>query len=152
MATVAVRNLTRRTAPRFPYQAIATAVLPGWDISLAYLTDAKAQAMNQALRKKSYIPNVLSYESGDKSGEIAICLAEAKRQAPSYNMGYDAFVAYLFIHGCLHLKGHPHGPTMDKMERVLMTRFSALSSPTNAPTTHSHRHRHRHAPDKGRRR
>ena len=152
MSTVDVRNLTRRTAPRFAYQAIAAKVLPGWELSLAYLTDAKAQEANYTLRKKSYVPNVLSYETGTKSGEITICLAEAKRQAPSYFMEYDEFVAYLFIHGCLHLKGYPHGPTMDKMERVLLARFSALSSPTNAPKTNSNRHRHRHAPDKGRRR
>ncbi len=152
MTTVDVRNLTRRAAPRFPYQKIAEAALPGWELSLAYLTDAKAKSMNQALRKKSYIPNVLSYETGKKSGEIAICLAEAKRQAPSYGLSYTDFVAYLFIHGCIHLKGHPHGPTMDKMERALMARFSSVPTPTNATTKNSNRNRHRNSSDENRRR
>jgi rRNA maturation RNase YbeY len=121
--SVSIRNFTRRAAPRASFDAIAAAVLPGWDISLVFAGPARAKALNQKLRKKSYVPNVLSYESGVKSGEIIICLEVAKKQARSYEMTYADFVPYLFIHGCLHLKGHPHGTTMDRRERELLARY-----------------------------
>jgi len=124
MANVSIKNLTRRPSPRFAYTAVAETVLPGWDISLVFVTPAKARALNEQLRAKTYTPNVLSYEVGDKSGEILICLAEAEGQAPAHAMTARVFVLYLFIHGLLHLKGWAHGVTMEQCERKLLKRFS----------------------------
>jgi rRNA maturation RNase YbeY len=150
---LSIRTMTRRTpAPGFPFEKAAKTVLPGWDLSLAFVGETRAKAMNLALRKKAYVPNVLSYETTgpekSKSGEIIICPAVAKRQAPSYGMPYETFVGYLFIHGLFHLKGMPHGHTMERAERDLLSRIA----PYTHATTHRHRNRHRHLPDKGRRR
>jgi len=135
MAGVDVRTLTRRQAPVLPFTEIAKSTLPGWDISLAFVGEKRAQDLNISLRKKTYIPNVLSYETGTKSGEIVICLQEARRQAPKYDMTYETFVAFLFIHGSLHLKGMPHGATMEKRERDILSRFICVpSTTTNGPT------------------
>ena len=79
------------------------------------------------LRNKSYVPNVLSYESGKNSGEIIICLSVAKQQASSYDLSYRNFTAFLFIHGLLHLKGLPHGSTMEQHERTLLKRFTGAT-------------------------
>ena len=155
MAGVSIKNLTRRTlAPRFAYDAVAASVLPGWDISLAFVGPKKAQELNELLRKKSYVPNVLSYIAGSKNGEIIICLEEARRQASSYRMSEQEFVLYLFIHGLLHLKGWAHGVTMEKCERTLVAKFAASAAhPLPNVTTHRNRNRHRHVPGKtGRRR
>lgn len=124
MATVAITNLTRRPVPRFAYAKIAAAVLPGWDISLVFVGPTRAQKLNVQLRKKSYIPNVLSYAVGEKNGEVFICLEEAARQAPAHDMSSRIFVLYLFIHALLHLKGWPHGATMEQWERKLLARFA----------------------------
>lgn len=148
MASIDIRNFTRRPAPRVPFGALASAALPAWELSLVFAGRTRATSLNKRLRGKTYTPNVLSYESGTRSGEIIICLDVAKRQAPSYGLSYPDFVAYLFIHGMMHLKGHPHGPTMEKHEHLLMSKF-VRTFPTNE-TTNSHRHRHRHAPNKGR--
>ncbi len=121
--TVDIRNFTRRATPRLPFQDAVAAVLPGWDISLVFAGETRAQKLNQALRKKDYVPNVLSYESGPKSGEIIICLSVADRQAPSYGLSPKNYCLYLFIHGLHHLKGHPHGATMEQRERALLARF-----------------------------
>jgi rRNA maturation RNase YbeY len=127
MATVDIRNFTRRAAPGFPYKKIAEAVAPGWDISLVFAGTKRAQHLNKVLRKKSYVPNVLSYESGKKSGEIIICLEVAKKQAPSYDLSYKDFVAFLFIHGLLHLIGRAHGTTMERHERLILKRFTGAN-------------------------
>jgi probable rRNA maturation factor len=110
---------------KFPFDTAYTHILPAWDISLAFAGTKRAQRMNKALRNKDYIPNVLSYETGKNSGEIVICLLEAKKQAPEYDMSYTQFVGFLFIHGLLHLKGEQHGATMEKQERLLLKRFTS---------------------------
>ncbi|MES2931545.1 MAG: rRNA maturation RNase YbeY [Patescibacteria group bacterium] len=121
------RNFTKSPIPKFPYQDALTATLPGWDMSLVFAGSTRAQSMNIRLRGKDYVPNVLSYESGTKSGEIVICLEVAKKQAPDYDMTYTEFVGFLFIHGCLHLKGERHGATMERKERLLLKRFTSQS-------------------------
>jgi len=138
--TLDTRNFTRRNpAPGVPFLKIAEAVLPGWDISLVFAGETRAQSLNVALRNRDYIPNVLSYETGSKSGEIIICPAVAKRQAPSYGLSYKNFIAFLFIHGLLHLKGQPHGATMEKQERAILARFLLSTTSLNG-TTNRNRH------------
>ena len=132
------RNFTKSRAPSFPYAKAVEQALPGWDISLVFAGERRARSLNIALRNKDYIPNVLSYESGKKSGEIIICLPEAKRQAPRYEMSYAHFAGYLFIHGLFHLAGKRHGPTMEREERALLARL--VSIPLSNGTTHRHRH------------
>ncbi len=135
-----IRNFTRRPpAPGVPFSAIAKAVLPHWEISLVFAGETRAQQLNIALRNKDYIPNVLSYVTGDKSGEIIICPAIAKKQAPLYGLKERDCVAYLFIHGLLHLKGHPHGATMELHERTFLARFGFKSPTTTNGSTNRNR-------------
>jgi probable rRNA maturation factor len=138
--TLDIRNFTRHApAPGVPFSKITEAVLPGWDISLVFAGETRAQSINMRLRNKDYIPNVLSYETGNKSGEIIICPTVARKQAPLYGLPYTDCVAYLFIHGLLHLKGHPHGTTMERYERTYLARFDFKSPSTNG-TTNRNRH------------
>lgn len=129
--TIDIKNFTRRSVPRFAYARVAEEVLPGWDISLAFVGPAKARALNKQLRNKDYTPNVLSYAVGDKSGEIIICLSEAAKQAPNYNLPPTTYTLYLFIHGLLHIKGWAHGGRMEQCERKLVAKYG---------TSNSHRH------------
>lgn len=124
MSSLDIRNMTRQRTVKFPFDTAYTHILPSWDVSLAFVGTKRAQQMNKALRNKDYTPNVLSYETGKNSGEIVICLLEAKKQARSYNMTYPNFVGFLFIHGLLHLKGEQHGATMEKQERLFLKRFT----------------------------
>jgi probable rRNA maturation factor len=130
MSKLDIRNFTRSKSPVFPFARALELVLPGWEISLVFAGEQRAQSLNMQLRDKDYVPNVLSYVSGKKSGEIIICPNVAKRQAPSYGLSYSAMVGFLFIHGCLHLKGLRHGATMDKQEREILSRFTKLTSST----------------------
>jgi len=140
MTTLDIRNFTRsRPAAGIPFQKLTEAVLPGWEVSLVLAGETRAQALNVALRNKDYIPNVLSYETGKKSGEIIICPAVAKRQAASYGLSQKNFIGYLFIHGLLHLEGHPHGATMERLERALLARFGLGTISFNG-TTNRNRH------------
>ncbi|MFA6414983.1 MAG: rRNA maturation RNase YbeY [Candidatus Paceibacterota bacterium] len=155
--SVDIKNLTRqhlKVGAGVAFSAIASDVLPGWDISLVFVGPTRARDLNKQLRGKEYTPNVLSYALDSTNGEIIICLAEAQKQAPAYGMNERQFVLYLFIHGVLHLKGWAHGATMEQCERKLVAKFVTRTvRPLPNETTHSHRNRHRHVPSKdGRRR
>ncbi len=123
MSSLDIRNFTRSAPAVFPFQKALDATLPGWDISLVFAGEKRAQALNVQLRAKDYTPNVLSYVSGKKSGEVIICPSVAKKQAPSYELSYDAMIGFLFIHALLHLKGMAHGATMERREREMLSQF-----------------------------
>ncbi|MDO8517761.1 MAG: rRNA maturation RNAse YbeY [bacterium] len=72
---------------------------------------------------KNDASNVLAFPLSKNSGEILLCPATARTQCKAYGMNERVFVAYLFIHGLLHLRGIPHGVTMERMEHKIAKRF-----------------------------
>jgi probable rRNA maturation factor len=150
MPSLSTRNMTRSKAPSAPFVKIAKSILPKHDLSLVFVGETTALNMNKSLRKKTYVPNVLAYEIGKNSGEVIICLSVAKKQAPSYGMSYSEYAGYLFIHALLHLKGYPHGATMDKQERAAFARINGVPFPNES--TNRNRNRYRNSPNENRRR
>jgi rRNA maturation RNase YbeY len=150
---LSIRNDTRRPTPRLPFARAADAVLPGWELSLAFVGPAAARDLNERLRGKEYIPNVLSYTLGDAHGEIIICLAEAEKQAPAHGLPYRPFVLYLFIHALLHLKGFSHGAMMERWEKNILAQCTVREASCDHEQAATHRdgHRRRHLPRAGRR-
>lgn len=60
----------------------------------------------------------IDYETGNiMLGSIVICLDQAKRQAEEYNHSLTREVAYLTVHGILHLLGYDH---MEDDEKAIM--------------------------------
>lgn len=107
---------------------IADAILgKRYAVSLVFIGEARAQKLNVAHRNKTYIPNILSFPYDDRTGEIFICPRVAAREAKQH--GYKSvtkYITFLFIHGCLHLKGYDHSDTMDALERKWSKRFDVL--------------------------
>ena len=115
---------TVKSYPTFPYEVMKDAILgKNYVLSLAFVGEARAQKLNIAYRQKDYIPNVLSFPLDETTGEIFICPEVAKKQAKDFDLSIDGYIAYLFIHGCVHLKGHDHGDTMDKLEQKYVKQF-----------------------------
>ena len=103
---------------RIPTKQLKDAVLgKTYDLSVAFLSETQMRkAMHYrygAAAKNKKIANVLSFPLSKTSGEILIC----KKAAPPFTP------AYLLIHGLLHLKGRPHGVTMEREERRLLKEF-----------------------------
>jgi rRNA maturation RNase YbeY len=92
-------------------------------LSLVLATDSMARKLNKRYRKKEYTPNVLAFPLDQKTGEIVLDLAQAKREHATRGESYRYFVALLIIHAMLHLKGHRHGGTMEKQEKALLLKF-----------------------------
>ena len=120
---------TVRRYPRLPYDAIKDAILgEGYHLSLVMIGEARARRLNEENRNKSYVPNVLSFPLDRTHGEIFITPARAAVEAKRYSLTPRAYVGYLFIHGCLHLKGHTHGATMERAEQRWLETFILRSS------------------------
>ena len=116
---------TTKTYPKLPYEAIADAILgKRYAVSLVFIGDTRAKRLNEDTRGKDYIPNVLSFELAEQAGEIYIAPTVARREATKFDLSPQGYIGYLFIHGCLHLKGLPHGDEMDRLEAKYRKQFN----------------------------
>ncbi len=89
---------------------------PKYDLSVVFLSEKEMRkAMKYRYEKIAgkKTSNVLSFSLSKTSGEILIC--------PSAAAPYS--LAYLFIHGCLHLKGKKHSDTMEREENRILKKF-----------------------------
>jgi rRNA maturation RNase YbeY len=110
-------NKTKGTLPRVPFADMKDAILgKDYDLSLVFLDDEESKQLNLERRDGDYVPNVLSFPLDEKSGEIFINPAEAKRQAKDFDRTSQNMIAFLYIHGLVHLKGMDHGATMERTE------------------------------------
>lgn len=117
-------NSTIKQYPKLPYDSFKDKVLgKNYQLTLVFVGPAKARSLNQQTRNKDYVPNVLSFPLDNKTGEIYITPAIAKLEAKKYNLSINGYIAYLFIHGLLHLKGLDHGDRMDNEEKRLLKLF-----------------------------
>lgn len=97
------------------------------EISLVFVDDDEIQTLNKTYRDKDMPTDVLSFplwdeEEEDVSGEILlgdiiISLETAQRQAEEYGHPLEREIAYLMVHGLLHLLGYDH---MDPEEKKVM--------------------------------
>ena len=88
----------------------------------AYLTvlltdEERIRALNRDFRGIDKATDVLTFpasgpESGNEpdgyTGDIAICVQRAYRQAEEYGHSPEREFAFLTVHGCLHLLGYDH--------------------------------------------
>lgn len=108
-----------------PLSAIAQKILgKDFELSVVLCGDALATRINTEYRQKTYRPNVLSFPLSRSQGEIFLNLRIADREARTYKLRFEDRVAYLFIHGCLHVKGFDHGKEMERLERRFVHQFN----------------------------
>ena len=125
MNTFAISSTIKQYPKRLPFGDIKEKILgKRYELSLVFIGPDRAHTLNQSYRNKTYIPNVLSFPLSDSAGEIFICPQVAKKEAAKFDLSVNGYIQYLFIHGCLHLKGHDHGATMDTLERKYLKAFN----------------------------
>jgi probable rRNA maturation factor len=96
---------------------------PRYDLSVVLIGDTRARTLNRTTRGKDTPANVLSFPLTPAAGEIFLNPARAAREAHRFGLSPEGHLRYLFIHGCLHLKGYTHGSTMEKAEATLVKKF-----------------------------
>ncbi len=128
MSLVELKNLTliRKNGPLpdVPYFPIKEKLLgKKYDLTVVFCTPEESRDKNKTYRGKDYPTNILSFPLSEQTGEIYISLSTARRDAKKFEMSYRKFLHLLFIHGCLHLKGHDHGSTMEGLEDTYLQYF-----------------------------
>ena len=89
------------------------------EVSLVFLGDRAMHAVNKKWRKRDAQANVLAFMLEASVGEVALNPYEAEREARKVGVLYPERIAYLFLHGLLHLYGYDHKTEKEarKMER-----------------------------------
>jgi rRNA maturation RNase YbeY len=115
---------TKGGIPILPFVDIKNAILGiDYDLSLVFPTLQHSTELHLQWKKKPGPVNILSFPLDDSSGEIILTLSQARTEAKKYNRSYYNHLVFLFIHGCLHLKGMTHGAKMEKQERFYCEQF-----------------------------
>ena len=87
-----------------------------FELSLVFVSAKKIQELNKTYRNINKPTDILSFPLSKTSGEILICKSETRKMMKEFGRSFDNFLAFLFIHGCVHLKGFDHGDKMEKIE------------------------------------
>jgi probable rRNA maturation factor len=122
---ISIHNSTKEKLPKHPYEKMMEKVLGAeYDLSLSIIDSDKIKEINHTYRNKDVATDILSFPLNNNAGEIFICLKEAEKEAPKHNRDFDNFIAFLFIHGLMHLKGFDHSSTMESNEQTIRQEFN----------------------------
>ena len=124
MARVSVTNETKATLPRVAFDAIKEAALgKAYKLNVIVVSPARIKKLNTMYRDIEKPTDILSFPLSEDEGEIYLCLPETRKEAKNFDRPYENFLSFLFIHGCVHLKGYDHGATMERIEAKIRSEF-----------------------------
>lgn len=85
------------------------------EISLLLTDDETIQELNKNYRNKDKPTDVLSFPMDDDKilGDIVISIDTAYKQASNVDIDIEREVAFLYIHGLLHLLGYDHETSIE---------------------------------------
>ncbi len=92
-------------------------------LSLSFVGEKRIRQINRDFRKKDSATNVISFPFMDVVngkrllGDIVICPLVAKKQALKQGNNFNDYMAFLIIHGFLHLLGYDH---IKEKDRIIM--------------------------------
>lgn len=111
------------------YKSLIRSVLKGYSVNkefnIIFVDDEYIQNLNRDYRQIDRVTDVISFalcddpnnEFENELGDVFICLDQAFRQAVEYGHSQEREVAFLAVHGYLHLCGYDH---MTKEEEQVM--------------------------------
>lgn len=119
-----IANKTKAKLPSLAFEIMKNTVLgKKYELSLVFITSAMIRGLNKTYRNINKPTDILSFPLSKTTGEIFICPNETKKMMGEFDRTYDNFMAFLFIHGLVHLKGYDHGVEMEKIEKKFRKKF-----------------------------
>lgn len=89
----------------------------GGEVSVAFINNSEIKKLNQKYRDKNEATDVLSFPIDEEMlGDIIISAERAAEQAKDYGHSLKRELAYLTVHGMLHLFGYDHHSSEEKDE------------------------------------
>ena len=98
------------------------------ELSVNLVVETKIKNLNKKYRNKNTATNVLSFPLSTDVlkkygilplGDIFICLPVAKKEADGENISVENKLAWLTVHGFLHLLGYDHETTAKDAQAML---------------------------------
>ena len=124
MSNFTFTNETKEHIPPVAFEAIKNEVLgKKYRLNLIITTPANIKKLNTIYRNKEVATDILSFPLSSTEGDIYICPSETKKEAKKFDRSYENFFPFLFIHGCVHLKGHDHSAIMESIEVEVRRKF-----------------------------
>ncbi len=121
---VSISIQTKGKLPSLPFVTFKNKILGArYELSVVFVSKPTSQKLNSTFRGKNKPTNILSFPLSPHSGELVICRSVVKLDAPKFEMTEKSFSLFLLIHGMLHLKGHVHGSTMERLEEKWIRHF-----------------------------
>lgn len=77
-----------------------------WSLGIAFLNDKQIKGLNQKYLKANRPTDVLAFNYGQNTADLAISLESAKRNAGLYKTSFQKELIRYIIHGILHLYGY----------------------------------------------
>lgn len=121
----------------------------GVELTVAVVDDAEIHRLNREFRHQDAVTDVLSFATRDDTadwvappataagepaylGDIVISWPRAEAQAAEYGHALDRELAFLAVHGTLHLLGHDHEVETERAqmraaEEAIMAAFPELA-------------------------
>ncbi|MGM7684469.1 rRNA maturation RNase YbeY [Cytobacillus sp. Hm23] len=111
----------------------------GAELSITFVSNKRIQEINREYRNKDQPTDVISFameEMGEDEieitgielpvvlGDIIISTTKAKEQAEEYGHSFDRELAFLSVHGLLHLLGYDH--ETEEEEVIMFTKQKEL--------------------------
>ncbi|HRX58498.1 MAG TPA: rRNA maturation RNase YbeY [Eubacteriales bacterium] len=108
----------------------------GGDVCVLITDAEEIQSLNRNYRKIDRVTDVLTFPAWEGEailcpkdeylGDIAICYERAQQQAQDYGHSLERELAFLAVHGALHLLGYDHmtpedEKTMQKKQEEILT-------------------------------
>lgn len=94
-----------------------------YELSFAYLGPTAIRRLNRTYRGADKPTDALAFPLGRAEGEIVMCKSMIRKKAGAFGMSPESYERFLFIHACLHLKGHSHGRIMERLEDQWLASF-----------------------------
>lgn len=121
---LSITHTTKGKLPRLPFARMKNTVLgKEYRLSLAFIGSVRSRTLNRTYRKKDKSTNILAFPLSKDEGEILIDLTQSKKDMKKFGRPYENFIAFLFIHGLIHLDGWEHGSKMEDKEKAVRKIF-----------------------------
>lgn len=111
-------------------------LLKSAEMSIVFVNLRDSKKLNQTYRGRDYATDVLSFgQLNSGLSELVICPQVVRRQAKEHNLSFRAELAYMVLHGVLHLLGYEHeaggsrAKEMYALQDHIFARLEALHSP-----------------------
>jgi probable rRNA maturation factor len=120
-----IKKTKNGRSKRGDFFAAAKSAILGKDYSLSFsfAEPEQMKKLNLIYRDRNIPTDILSFPLSNNEGEIYICKSEARKEAKKFDRNLENFIKFLFIHGCVHLKGYDHGAKMEAVESRLRKKF-----------------------------